>query len=210
MARAFFTHRTARGCLKWATGDALNAGPRRSIRDPGDAYQLIERGRMDRLSLVKREARRTGGVALYLFICFAFFTTLGKLVLATYQIEYYPLLPAVVGTLALAKVVVLLDMTPVAMRLETKHPLWLATLYKTLFYCAVSGPVLVLERVWHFHREAGSWRGAVEQAWTQADQNRVLAKILIVGIVFGCYHFYHGIDRRLGEGELWRMIRGKG
>ena len=44
---------------------------------------------MGMLSVVKREAWRTGGVALYLFICLGFFTTLGKLVLATYQIEYY-------------------------------------------------------------------------------------------------------------------------
>ena len=78
---------------------------------------------MDMLSVVKREAWRTGGVALYLFICLGFFTTLGKLVLATYQIEYYPLLPTVIGTLALAKVVVLLDMTPVthASRDKTSH-----------------------------------------------------------------------------------------
>jgi hypothetical protein len=165
---------------------------------------------MDMLSVVKREARRTGGVALYLFICLGFFTTLGKLVLATYQIEYYPLLPTVIGTLALAKVVVLLDITPLAMRLEGRHPIWVATLYKTLFYCAVSAPVLILERVWHFHREAASWREAVEQTWSQADQNRVLAKVLIVGFVFGCYHLYRGIDRRLGEGQLWRMILSRG
>lgn len=165
---------------------------------------------MSGLSVLKREAWNTGAVALYLFISLGFFTTLGKLVLATYQIEYYPLLPTVVGTLALAKVVVLLDMTPVAMRLELGHPIWVATLYKTLFYCAVSTPVLILERIWHFHREAGSWREAIEQTWSHADQNRVIAKILIVGIVFAFYHFYHAIDRRLGEGQLWRMIRSRG
>ena len=103
---------------------------------------------------------RTGGVALYLFICLGFFTALGKLVLATYQIEYYPLLPTVIGTLALAKVVVLLDMTPVTLRLETTHPIWMATLYKTLFYCAVSAPVGILERVWHPRREAGCLEGS--------------------------------------------------
>jgi hypothetical protein len=161
---------------------------------------------MSMLSVLKREARNTGAVALYLFICLGFFTFLGKLVLATYQIEYYPLLPTVIGTLALAKVVVLLDLTPVAMRLEMRHPIWVATLYKTLFYCVVSAPVLILERVWHFHEEAGSWGGAIDLTWEHADQNRVLAKVLIVGFVFGCYHLYHGIDRRLGEGQLWRMI----
>ena len=161
---------------------------------------------MSMLSVLKREARNTGAVALYLFICLGFFTILGKLMLATYQIEYYPLLPTVIGTLALAKVVVLLDLTPLAMRLETRHPIWVATLYKTLFYCAVSVPVLILERVWHFHGEAGSWREAIGLTWEHADQNRILAKVLIVGFVFGCYHLYHGLDRRLGKGQLRHMI----
>ena len=161
---------------------------------------------MSMLSVLKREARNTGAVALYLFICLGFFTILGKLVLAAYQIEYYPLLPTVIATLALAKVVVLLDLTPVAMRLETRHPIWVATLYKTLLYCAVSVPVLILERVWHFHGEAGSWREAIGLTWEHADQNRILAKVLIVGFVFGCYHLYHGLDRRLGKGQLRHMI----
>src|SRR5215467_11629915 len=165
---------------------------------------------MSTLSVLKREARHTGVVALYLFISFGFFTVLGKLVLATYQIEYYPLLPTVIATVALAKVVVVLDLTPVAKRLETSYPIWMATLYKTLFYCAISAPVLILERVWHFHEEAGSWGGAIDLTWEHADKNRVLAKVLIVGIVFAFYHFYHGIDRRLGEGQLWRMILSRG
>ncbi|HEX8750774.1 MAG TPA: hypothetical protein VF732_06635 [Nitrospira sp.] len=161
---------------------------------------------MSMLSVLKREAKNTGAVALYLFICLGFFTTLGKLVLATYQIEYYPLLPTVIGTVALAKVVVLLDLTPLAMRLETKYPVWLATLYKTLFYCAVSAPVLILERIWHFREEAGSWGGAIDLTWEHADHHRVLAKVLIVGSIFACYHLYHGIDHRLGKGQLWHMI----
>jgi len=157
---------------------------------------------MSMLSVLKREAKNTGAVALYLFICLGFFTTLGKLVLATYQIEYYPLLPTVIGTVALAKVVVLLDLTPLAMRLETRFPVWLATLYKTLFYCAVSAPVLILERIWHFHEEAGSWGGAIDLTWEHADHHLVLAKVLIVSYIFACNHLYHEIDHRLRKGHI--------
>src|SRR5262245_37870182 len=98
-------------------------------------------------SVLKSEARNTGAVALYLFICLGFFANLGNSVLATYQIAYYPLLATVIGTLAVANVVVLFDVTPVAVRLETRHLLWVATFYKTLFYCAVSAPGLILERI---------------------------------------------------------------
>lgn len=165
---------------------------------------------MEILSVVKREARHTGGVALYLFFCFGIFATLKKLFLATYQIEFSALVPAVIGALALAKVVVVLDLTPVATRLDTGHPIWVAALYKTLFYCTVSAPVLFAERAWHAYRETGALGEAVLEAWKHTDQNVVVAKVIIVGLVFACYHLYQGIDRRLGQDKLWHMILSRG
>ena len=44
------------------------------------------------------------------------------------------------------------------------------------------------------------------ETWKNPDPNRVLGKGIIVDLVFGCPHLYHGIDRRLGEGQLWPMI----
>ena len=102
---------------------------------------------MGMLSVAKREVQHVGGIALYLFISFGIFTTLKKLVLASYQIEFSALVPTVVGAFALAKVVVLLDMTPVATRLDTRLPIWMAALCKTLFYCAISAPILFTERI---------------------------------------------------------------
>jgi hypothetical protein len=162
---------------------------------------------MDMLCVVKREAWHTGGIALYLFFCFGIFTTLKKLFLATYQIEFSALLPAVIGTLALAKIVVVLDLTPIATRLDARHPIWVAALYKTLFYCAVSVPVLFAERVWRAYGGTGSLGEVVLEAWTRTDRNVVLARVIILGLVFA---YYHGIDRRLGQGKLWRMILSRG
>jgi hypothetical protein len=162
------------------------------------------------ISVVKREARHTGGVALYLLFCFGIFATLKKLFLATYQIEFSALVPTVIGALTLAKVVVLLDMTPVASYLDARHPLWVAALYKMLFYCAVSAPVLFAERAWHAYRETGALGEAILEAWTQTDRNVVLAKVIVVGLVFACYHLYRGIDHRLGQGVLRRMIFSRG
>jgi len=165
---------------------------------------------MGMLSVMKREARHTGGVALYLFFSFGIFATLKKLFLATHQIEFSALVPAVIGALALAKVVVVLDLTPVASRLDARHPIWVAALYKTLFYCVVSAPVLFAERAWHFYRETGALGEAVLEAWKRLDPNVLLAKVIIVGLVFACYHLYQGIDRRLGQDKLWHMILSRG
>ena len=165
---------------------------------------------MEMLSVVKREALHTGCVALYLFFSFGIFTTLKKLFLATHEIESSALVPAVIGALALAKVVVVLDMTPVATRLDARHPIWVAALYKTLFYCGVSAPVLFAERAWHAYQETGALGEAVPEAWAHTDRNVVLAKVIVVGLVFACYHLYRGIDRRLGQGVLRRMIFTRG
>ncbi len=161
---------------------------------------------MGMLSVLKREVRHVGGIALYLLISFGIFTTLKKLVLASHQIEFSALVPTVVGAFALAKVVVLLDMTPVATRLDAGQPIWVATLCKTLFYCAVSAPILFIERIWHAYQETGTLGDAILKAWTQIDLNVSLAKVITVGLVFGGYHLYHGINRRLGHGKLWHMI----
>ena len=162
------------------------------------------------LSAVKHEAMHIGGVTLYLLFCFGVATTLNKLFLAVHQIEFSALLPTVIGALALAKVVVVLDKTRVATRLEAGHPIWTAALYKTLFYCAVAAPVLFAERVWHFYREIGVLGEAVREAWTHMDPHLVSAKVIIVGLVFAGYHLYQGIDRRLGHGKLRRMIFSRG
>jgi hypothetical protein len=55
-----------------------------------------------------------------------------------------------------------------------------------------------------------SVRGSLFEAWTRMDQNVVLAKVMIVGLVFACYHLYRGIDRPLGQDELRRMIFSRG
>jgi len=61
-----------------------------------------------------------------------------------------------------------------------------AGLCKTLFYCAVSAPLLFVERVWHAYRETEALGEAVLEAWTRMDRNVVLAKVIIVGLVFAC------------------------
>lgn len=165
---------------------------------------------MEMLSVVKREVRHVGGVALYLLFSLGIFATLKKLFLATYEIEFDALVPTVIGALALAKVVVLLDMTAVASRLDTKYPILMAALYKTLFYCAVSVPVLFAERVWHAYQKIGALGEAILEAWKLTDPNVVLAKVIIVGVVFALYHLYQGIGRRLGHDTLRRMILSRG
>jgi hypothetical protein len=38
------------------------------------------------------------------------------------------------------------------------------------------------------------------------DRNVILAKVICIGLAFAGYHLYAGLDRRLGEGTLRRLV----
>ena len=56
------------------------------------------------------------------------------------------------------------------------------------------------------YRDTGTLGDAVSEAWAQVDLNVALARVITVGLVFGGYHLYHGIDRRLRLDKLSPMI----
>ena len=99
-------------------------------------------GVMKILTTLKHEAREVGLVTLYFLLWFGFILTLKKLLLATYDIEFYALSSAVVGALIVGKVVVVLDKTRAGTRFDSNHSLGGAALYKTMIYSL--GTALVL------------------------------------------------------------------
>ncbi|MGH7381190.1 MAG: hypothetical protein ACREKR_03040 [Candidatus Methylomirabilales bacterium] len=155
---------------------------------------------------LKHELRQIGLVTLYFFFCFGVVLTLKKLLLADYQIEFYAMSATVVGALVAAKIVVVLDKTRAGTRFDATRPLWLSVLYKTVVYSLAAAAVLSLEKVFHAYREAGQLGQALTEVWMHRDRNVILAKVICVGLAFAGYHLYAGLDRRLGEGTLRRLV----
>src|SRR3990172_10533904 len=112
----------------------------------------------------------------------------------------------VVGALVAAKIVVVLDKTQAGTRFDATRPLWLSVLYKTVVYSLAAAAVLSLENVFHAYREAGQLGQALTEVWMHRDRNEILAKVICVGLAFAGYHLYAGLDRRLGEGTLPRLV----
>jgi len=158
---------------------------------------------VDRL---KHEVKQIGLVTLYFFLCFGVVLTLKKLLLAEYQIEFYAMSATVVGALVAAKIVVVLDKTRAGTRFDATHPLWLSVLYKTVVYSLAAAAVLGLDRVFHAYRETGQLGQALTEVWMHRDRNVILAKVICIGLAFAGYHLYAGLDRRLGEGTLRRLV----
>jgi len=145
-------------------------------------------------------------VTLYFLFCFGLVLTLMKLFLAQYQIEFYGLSVVVVSALIAAKVVVILDKTPVGTRFAAGQRPGLAALYKTLIYTAATFLLIIGEQVFHAYRESGALGRAVSEVWAHRDRNVMFAKVICVGLAFAAYHLFVETDRRLGTGTLWRAI----
>lgn len=157
-------------------------------------------------AVVGHELKAVGLVTLYFLFCFGIILTLKKLFLADYRIEFYALSAATVSALVAAKIVVTLDHTRAGTRFDASRALVTAVSYKTLVYGAVAFGVLFAERLFHTYRATGGLGGAIEDVWAHLDRNVILAKVICVGLTFAGYHLYTGIDRRLGEGTLRRLV----
>lgn len=161
---------------------------------------------MKLLIVLKDEIKEIGWVSLYFFFCFGFLLTLKKLMLADYQVEVNALSTAALSALIAAKIVIVLDNTPAGKRFDGSLPLGLAALYKTLIYILATFLVLYLEKLFHAYRETDMLTKAVSEVWAHRNRNLIFAKVLCVGLTFFAYHLYAGLDRRLGEGTLRRLV----
>ena len=165
-----------------------------------------EEVRMSLLQAAKHELKQVGLVTLYFLVCFLIVLTLKKLFLADYEIEFYALSAAVIGALIAGKVVVVLDKIHIGTQFDETHPIGLAVLYKTLCYSVVTFLVLAAEKLFHAYRDTGVLAAAVTDVWEHRNRNLILAKLIVIAAAYACYHLYAGIDRRLGEGTLWREL----
>ena len=161
---------------------------------------------MKLLSTLKHEAQEIGMVALYFFFCFGVLLTLKKLLLADYRIEVNALSTAAISALIAAKIVIVLDKTRAGNRFDARLPLVLAAFYKTWAYMLATLIVLFLEKLFHAYRDSGALAQAVLNVWTHKDVNIMVAKLICISLTFFAYHLYAGIDRRLGEGTLRRLV----
>jgi hypothetical protein len=158
------------------------------------------------LARIRHELREVGLVTVYFLFCFGTILILKKLFLADYHVKFYALSAAVVGALVAAKVVVVLDHTGAGTRFDTRGSLAASAAYKTLVYGVAAFVVLWAEQLFHAYRETGGLGTAVLEVWAHRDRNVILAKLICVALTFFGYHLFTGIDRRLGEGTLRRML----
>ncbi|HWT83051.1 MAG TPA: hypothetical protein VN648_30080 [Candidatus Methylomirabilis sp.] len=105
---------------------------------------------------MKDEIKALAFATLYFGSWIGVLMVLKELILAEYQIEFHGLSLALVGTLVLAKVVLVLDHVPLGAWTRTR-PTWVNVLLRTALYALGVLVVLILEKAFEGRRENGGF-----------------------------------------------------
>ncbi len=157
---------------------------------------------------LKRELKEVGSATLYFLMTFSLILLLKKLFLAEYEISIYPLSQVIVGSLVVAKVVVILDHTSLGKGFENNAP-YLKILYRSGVYTLAVAVVGVIERMFHLRHEADSVGEAFRMVYAGGNFHHFIATILCIGLAFVGYNLLAVVNEHLGDGGLGRLLFGK-
>ena len=130
---------------------------------------------------------------------------LKKLFLAEYDISITGFSTAIIGALVVAKVVVILDATPLG-NLFKNGPLFRNILYRSLLYSFFVGVVVFIERVFHVRHQVVGLKAALVSVVENRDMNHFWATIICIILVFIGYNLTTAINSHLGKGGLSRLL----
>jgi hypothetical protein len=155
-----------------------------------------------------KELKEIGLVTAYFFVCFIIVLTLKKLLLSEYTIKFYALHTAIISALIVAKVVVILDKTPLGSIFDSKSFLF-KVLWRTSIYTLMVFLVTLLEHLFEYYQEKGSLALACLELWEKRNFAHFIALNMCVGVSLLLYNIYEGVDKQLGAGTLRRIIWSK-
>ena len=131
--------------------------------------------------------------------------TLKHLVLAEYKIDTYGYSMALIGTLILAKVVLILEHVSLGAWVRSR-PAWVDVILRTAMYSAGVVVVLVLERGIEGRHEHGGFVGAVKAAFQGEDADHILANAMCISGALLVYNALSVVRRYLGDTPLFKLF----
>jgi hypothetical protein len=140
-------------------------------------------------------------ITAFFLVGFLLVLLIVKLSLAQYSIEMSTLSRAVLGALIAAKVVLLLNRTPLARALE-RYPAAVPVVLRTVFYGTAVVILGMAERAIDERHDHGGVAGSISYVFTHTDLHRLMAIAMGVGLVFGVYFMLTEIAAFVGEGVL--------
>ena len=154
---------------------------------------------------LKHELESMALAVLYFGVWIASLVIFKKLILAQYQIEFNGLSAAIVGTLVLAKVVLVLEHVPLGAWVRAR-PGWVEVLMRTVLYAFGLVVVLLLEKAFEGRHEYGGFVHSLRLVFHHPEIHHVWVNtICLSGALMG-YNMLSVIRRHLGKGGLLRLF----
>ena len=154
---------------------------------------------------LKEEIRALTLAGIYFATWIGVLMVLKNLVLAEYRIESHGLSIVLIGTLVLAKVVLVLEHVPLGAWTRTR-PVLLDVVLRTALYAVGVFVVLLLEKALEGRHEHGGFGPSLIAVFQHAEVPHVWVNtICMTGALLG-YNALTVVRRHLGEGALIRLF----
>jgi hypothetical protein len=154
---------------------------------------------------LKHELKAIITVTLYFAVWLGIFMGLKVLILNEYQIHFEGLSKVLVGSLILAKVVLILQHVPMGNRIKSR-PVAVDVIVRTLLYAVGTLIVLLLEKGFESRHEQGGFFPALVSIFHNRDMPHVWANAICVTGALLIYNLLAAINGQLGKGELVRTL----
>lgn len=157
------------------------------------------------LSKVKKEMIEVGLITLYFFSCFSIFMIIKKLLLIQYHISFYGWASALVGALAIGKVVFIIDKLPLHKWLKKLKAMY-EIVFKALVYTALVLVVSILEKSIHFWIESPVNETWQSHLFSDGKGAALMAHALYIYSCFVVFYFIHFLDEHFGKEKILGLL----
>ncbi|HKV56110.1 MAG TPA: hypothetical protein VJN94_15870 [Candidatus Binataceae bacterium] len=154
---------------------------------------------------LREEIRKTRPVFLFFLIGFLVVLLIIKLSLAQYSIEMSALSKALVGAILAAKIVLILENTPLARPFRHSARV-LEITSKTLVYGLGVMLLGYIERIFDAFRHSGNMVSSFDTVIETSNVHRLLAFSVGIAMVFAAYFCFAEIGEFMGKGALHRFF----
>lgn len=157
------------------------------------------------IAKIKIEMKEVGLITLYFFACFALFIIIKKLMLYQYNINFWGWTTALVGALAMGKVVFFIDKTPLHKYLKHFKPIY-EILTKALVYTIIVYIVSILEKTIHYWIDdplLGTWNSHL---FSRGKGALLLAHAIYIYFCFVGFYFLHFLDEKFGRDKIIKLL----
>lgn len=154
---------------------------------------------------LKHELRAVVLVTLFFAAWLGVFMGLKILILDGYQIRFGSVSAVLIGSLVLAKVVLILEHVPLGAWLRNQ-PVLASVILRTVLYAFGTFVVMLLEKAFESRHEQGGFGSALMNVFHHCDMPHIWANTICVTGALLFFNLLSALNRHLGIGGLSRVF----